>query len=273
MSGILFATDLDKTLLDDEARVPPICVDAIRSYVQKGGLFTIATGRPTRGALLYPEIIDLVNAPIITYNGACIYDTRKKRTIWRRLLPDTFPSLLRAALEQFPKVGALVFRGEDDLTCAVRSNIHIQEISWKREHYNAAQRTLDEIDLPWNKVVIAGEPEDMALCKAFIEKNTPTPITIILSEKRYLELTGPNVGKEKALRRVAESLRIDLAHVVAIGDSMNDIEMIRWAGTGVAVANAEDEMKRQAAFIVPSNVHYGICTCIQNIVLPMLSNS
>ena len=56
MSGILFATDLDKTLLDDEARVPPICVDAIRSYVQKGGLFTIATGRPTRGALLYPEI-------------------------------------------------------------------------------------------------------------------------------------------------------------------------------------------------------------------------
>ena len=109
MSGILFATDLDKTLLDDEARVPPICVDAIRSYVQKGGLFTIATGRPTRGALLYPEIIDLVNAPIITYNGACIYDTRKKRTIWRRLLPDTFPSLLRAALEQFPKVGALVF--------------------------------------------------------------------------------------------------------------------------------------------------------------------
>lgn len=78
MSGILFATDLDKTLLDDEARVPPICVDAIRSYVQKGGLFTIATGRPTRGALLYPEIIDLVNAPIITYNGACIYDTRKK---------------------------------------------------------------------------------------------------------------------------------------------------------------------------------------------------
>ena len=113
----------------------------------------------------------------------------------------------------------------------------------------------------------------MALCKAFIEKNTPTPITIILSEKRYLELTGPNVGKEKALRRVAESLRIDQAHVVAIGDSMNDIEMIRWAGTGVAVANAEGEMKRQAAFIVPSNAHYGICTCIQNIVLPMLSNS
>lgn len=79
MSGILFATDLDKTLLDDEARVPPICVDAIRSYVQKGGLFTIATGRPTRGALLYPEIIDLVNAPIITYNGAWYLRYKKKK--------------------------------------------------------------------------------------------------------------------------------------------------------------------------------------------------
>lgn len=75
-----------------------------------------------------------------------------------------------------------MFRGEDDLTCAVRSNIHIQEISWKREHYNAAQRTLDEIDLPWNKVVIAGEPEDMALCKAFIEK-TLRPLLRLFSVK------------------------------------------------------------------------------------------
>lgn len=46
MSGILFATDLDKTLLDDEARVPPICVDAIRSYVQKEGCSPSLPGAP-----------------------------------------------------------------------------------------------------------------------------------------------------------------------------------------------------------------------------------
>ena len=272
MPGILFATDLDKTLLDDSVQVPPACVEAIRAYVERGGLFTIATGRPTRGALLYPEVIELVNAPIITYNGACIYDTKAKRAIWRQLLPDAFPALLRSALERFPRVGALVFRGEDDLTCAIRSNPQIQEITWNREHYSAPHRELDEIALPWNKVVMAGEPEDMHRCKAYIEEHSPTPITIILSEERYLELTGPNVGKEKALRRVAESLQVDREHVVAIGDSMNDIEMIRWVGTGVAVANGEEQMKREAAFVVPSNARHGVCTCIRDIVLPMLSN-
>ena len=63
-----------------------------------------------------------------------------------------------------------------------------------------------------------------------------------------------------------------LENVVAIGDSMNYIEMIRWDGTGVADANGEEQMKREAAFVVPSNARHGVCTCIRDIVLPMLSN-
>ena len=263
MPGILFATDLDKTLLDDSVQVPPACVEAIRAYVERGGLFTIATGRPTRGALLYPEVIELVNAPIITYNGACIYDTKAKRAIWRQLLPDAFPALLRSALERFPRVGALVFRGEDDLTCAIRSNPQIQEITWNREHYNAPHRELDEIALPWNKVVMAGEPEDMYRCKAYIEEHSPTPITIILSEERYLELTGPNVGKEKALRRVAESLQVDREHVVAIGDSMNDAELIEAAGFGVAMGNAMPNVQAMADYVTAHVDQDGLAQAIR----------
>ena len=95
---------------------------------------------------------------------------------------------------------------------------------------------------------------------------------MILSEGKFLELTGPGVSKGKALCQVAEMLQIDREHVVAIGDSMNDIEMIRWAGKGVAVANAEAAVRQAADLVVASNADHGICACIRDVMLPMLKN-
>ena len=126
MPRLLFATDLDKTLLDDRAEVPQACLEAIRRYVEQGGAFTVATGRPTRGVLIYPELMALVNLPIITYNGACIYDTVAKRTVWRRLLPESFAPLVREVLERFPRTGALVFHREDDETCVIPRSVHLR---------------------------------------------------------------------------------------------------------------------------------------------------
>lgn len=272
MPRLLFATDLDKTLLNDHAEVPEVCLEAIREYVEAGGLFTVSTGRPTRGALIYPELMGLVNAPIITYNGACIYDVEHHRAIWRQLLPESFQPLIRSALDLFPTVGALIFRGEDDFTCAARANAYTREIAWTREHYDAPFLPLEEIELPWNKVVMTGPPADISVCADYIQAKTLTPITMILSEKKFLELTGPDVGKEKALLEIAKMLGIDRKNVIAIGDSMNDINMIRWAGTGVAVANAEMDVRRTADVVVASNAEYGICTCIRQIAMPMLLN-
>ena len=272
MSKLLLATDLDKTLLDNQAEVPEVCLDAIRTYIKCGGVFTVSTGRPTRGALIYSNLIDLVNAPIITYNGACIYDVKHRRAIWRQLLPEDLAPLVRSALDLFPAVGALVFRGEDDFTCAARANSYTQEITWTRERYEAPIQELEKIELPWNKIVMTGPPKDISACAAYIRKNAPTPISITLSEGKFLELIGPGTSKGRALRQVAEMLHIDRERVVAIGDSMNDIEMIRWAGKGVAVANAEAAIRQEADLIVPSNADYGICTCIRDTVLPMLTN-
>ena len=170
-------------------------MEAIRRYVEQGGAFTVATGRPTRGVLIYPELMALVNLPIITYNGACIYDTVAKRTVWRRLLPESFAPLVREVLERFPRTGALVFHREDDETCVIRPDPYTYEITWVREHYDAPVRDLDEISLPWNKVVIAGPPEDVEACAAYVRAHTPAPVTVILSEGTFLELTGPDVGK------------------------------------------------------------------------------
>jgi len=270
MDDLLLTTDLDGTLLDGAAEVPPACMEAIAAYVRAGGLFTVATGRPTRGALLYSGLMELVNAPLITYNGACIFDRKAGRAVWRELLPDSAAELIRSALDRVPDVGALIFRGEDDFTCVVRENAYTREVSWNRERYRAMPQSLEKIPQPWNKAVLSGPPEAVAACADFVRAHAPGPLTTILSEGKFLELTGPNAGKGRALRRVAERLGLPQDRVVAVGDSMNDIEMLRWAGTGVAVANAEEEILRVAGTVVASNVDHGICECIEKIALPLL---
>lgn len=273
MTKILLATDLDKTCLDDEARVPRQCLEAVARYVAAGGLFTIATGRPTRGALLYGELMELVNVPIVTYNGACIYDVRAGRALWRRTLEPGADELLRRALERFPAVGALVFQGEEDAAYLVRGNEYIHEVTWNREHYRPTPRAIEEIPGPWNKFVLAGPPEPMAQCARLIQTEGAGAFTVVLSEEVFLEVNGPGVSKGNALRAVAELAQVPREHVIAVGDSLNDLDMIAWAGWGVAVANAQEPVRRAARYRVPANTEYGVRACVEQIALPLLCGS
>lgn len=270
MSKLLLVSDLDKTLLDNDSKVPAACCEQIARYVEAGGLFTVATGRPTRGVLMYPELTALINAPIITYNGACIYDATGKKVVWQRFLPPEIKPIIRAALDRFPKVGALVFRGADDFTCAVHETEYTREITLRREHYVAFAGKLEEISLPWNKLVLAGPETEMALCANFVRKACGIPVTAILSEGVFLELIAAGVNKGSALSQVAAQFNLEANQVVAVGDSMNDIEMIRWAGVGVATANAEPAVRRAAQRVVASNAECGVCQCIEDIALPRL---
>ena len=270
MPKILLATDLDRTLLDDDSRVPPACLEAIKAFTSAGGLFTVATGRPTRGALRYPELIALVNAPLISYNGGCISDVGSKRILWQKYLPDGLAPLIRAALDRFPNVGALVFRGAQDHTTVTQPNEYTHEVTWVREQYQTTVCDLERIPYPWNKVVMAGNPRDMALCTEFIRANAHGKINTILTEGLFLEIIAPGINKGEALSRVAEMTNIDRSHVAAIGDSMKDIEMIQWAQVGGAVANAEPAVAQAAGILVPSNAEHGFVTFLERVAMPML---
>lgn len=273
MPTVLLATDLDRTLLDDHAQIPDCCIESIRRFTDAGGLFTVATGRPTRGVLQYPQLVSLINAPVISYNGACIYDTVACRALWKACLPEDIGPLIQRTLDQFPGVGALVFRGEDDCTTVSQPNAYTYEVAWLREHYHAREQVLHTIAPPWTKVVIAGPEADMVRCASFLRSLITSPIHTILSEGTFLEIIVPGANKGNALSRVAELCKVERSSVLAIGDSMNDIEMVRWAGIGGAVSNAEPAVAQVARMKVPSNTEYGIIDFIDRGAMPLLRGS
>lgn len=270
---ILLVTDLDKTLLDDDVKVPEECLSAISKWTEQGGLFTVATGRPTRGALLHTRLMDLVTLPIISYNGACIYDVNARQTIQQNLLPDQAVALLQDVLIQFPAVGALVFCGEADDTFAIRENVYTTEVCWVREHYRPLPRSIEDIPLPWNKIVLAGPPQEMAACKDYVHRHAADALTIILSEEVFLEVVAVNTDKSLALRTLAESEGIAMEDIIAVGDSLNDLKMLTSVGMGVAVSNAENAVKAVASHIVASNTNFGVRECIQHLALPKLRSA
>lgn len=270
MEKVLLISDLDKTLLDNSARVPQQCLDAIAAFTAQGGLFSVCTGRPTRGALMYSQLVGLINTPIISYSGACIYDTKTHHALWQDFLSGETEDVFCAALDLFPRIGLAIYRGEDDLTCTIHPNEYTDELLWKRESYRAETCTLDSFPKPWNKCVLTGPEEDMAKCTEFIRENTPCPITAVLSEKIFLEINGPGISKGDALVRLSEYLRLPMKNIVAIGDSMNDRTMLQTAGVSVAVGNAVPEIQAMVDFVVAPNSAFGICECIENIALPLL---
>ena len=92
-------------------------------------------------------------------------------------------------------------------------------------------------------------------------------VTITSSLKNNLEIGGATTSKAEALRKMGELLGIKQEEMMAIGDSPNDIEMLKAAGMSVAVGNAEEEVKEQASYISADNDNDGVAEAIEKFVL------
>ena len=90
---------------------------------------------------------------------------------------------------------------------------------------------------------------------------------MVNSEVNYLEILASGVSKGSALHYLATHLNMSVDEVIAIGDNRNDVEMIREAGLGVAVANAHPDVKQVADMITDSNDDDGVAKVIEQYFL------
>lgn len=86
------------------------------------------------------------------------------------------------------------------------------------------------------------------------------------SEPFFLEIMPKGVDKGEALAKLAESLDIDQSETMAFGDQANDLSMIKWAGCGVAMGNAIDDLKDNAQYVTASNDDEGIAKALEKLV-------
>jgi len=263
----LLVFDLDKTLLNNANLIDKKTKWVLFKAKEQGLKITIATGRMLSSALPYAREIE-VNAPIIIYNGAMIVDIfRNNRILFESRLSyqSVFQSL--KLLEEFKELHPNLYINEkvyiEQITELTKKYIQKDKVFF-REVGNLANF------LKYNpnpvKILIIGEKE---ILERFFQKFNELGIKdayLVYSDPEFLEILPTNCSKGKALEKVARYLEIDREEVMAFGDYLNDLEMIKWAGLGVAMKNSELELKRVADYITVFNNGEGVCEVLEKFI-------
>lgn len=265
----LLAVDLDGTLLHPRPRkiVTPRTRLALQRVVEAGVRVVITTGQSL--PVLQQICGDLPLAgPQVIENGAQIADIQTGQIYHEKLLPAEYVLPVLAALRQarfhraYHTTGRVYVdegtpRAQQWYTPPVPPVLEIEDVASLYPE-------------PCIKVVGVGEESRLrerrpALIEAFAGR-----VYVVQSAFDLLEFLHPEISKESGLRTIAQDLRIDPAEIVAIGDGHNDIGMLRFAGLGVAMGNAHEEVKSAADHVTLSNAEDGVAVVIEEVILPAL---
>lgn len=261
--GILICTDLDGTLLKNDKSISAENSDAIEYFKANGGLFTFVTGRMHfYAADSYHKVKP--NAPIGCMNGGCIYDFEAGKHIWKSGIDKEVGKLVDYVDCTFPEVGIQVNTFEKAYFCKDNpAMVWFRKITGL-ENIQIAHKDIEE---PWAKIIFAHHNEEMLLemLSGLKEHPLAESYDFVHSEKSLMEIMPKGINKGVAIHKFSELLGIDKKNIIAIGDFENDVEMIKEAGVGIAVANACPAAKEVADIVTVSNEEHAIAKIIYSI--------
>jgi len=264
-SEVLIICDMDGTLLNSDNKVSRENSDAVKRFVEAGGRFTIASGRPETA--VKPYITELpINAPAILYNGTVLYDLKKDEMIYGMFVHESVKGIVSEVLEKFPEVGSHIYL-TGKIAC-LRINEIIQRCQ-RKEFSSPDLTTVNQIaDEPWHKVLFGAKPDVLKKIEEYL-RGKELNARIVYSEDEYLEILPSNASKGEALKRLISELNCNKEMVIALGDHLNDIDLIKSAGIGVAVANAHPELKSAAKLCINSNDEHAVAQLISLVEMGM----
>lgn len=255
-SKYLLVSDLDGTLLNGHCEISERNVLAIKEFIKMGGNFTIATGRGIEAALGYIKRLP-INFPVIVYNGGMIYDVQNSRMIWQSILSKASKQVVKDIYKGFPMVGIEVY--SEGKVIVIRKNEYVMEHEKrdKMKFYSANEIEGDIWKMEWNKVLLTYKREEMDRIGEML-KFKYTSAKFIRSESNFIDIMPLEVSKGAALKIIADQKNIRMDNIIAVGDNMNDVEMIRSVGFGFAVKNANEKLIPYAAYMTVSNNEHAL---------------
>jgi len=259
MSYKLFVADMDGTLLNDDKKLSDKNIQAIKKLQDFGIKFAVATGRHDSMIKSYLKHLDL-HVPVISCNGAIVRE------------PFSDQIFLSEALrqEQSLKVIDICKERNADFHIYGHESIFGEKLNHKMLYYHNLNKSLPSeeqtklVKVPDCKDAVLNDSEPLYKFLIISDRNKDLldimdglakidGLTACQSMPTLCDVMKEGVSKAFALQKLSESLGIMRKEIVAIGDQFNDIDLIEYAGLGIAVANAEDALKKKADIVTISN--------------------
>lgn len=251
--GCILISDMDGTLLDNNGKLSHENKKAIDYFISKGGNFTLATGRMIASAGRFLDDIN-VTLPVILYNGAKIYDYKNNRVVYEKFIEDERKDIIISVKKDNPTLGIEIYSEEKIfIYSSCKYTSRFSKLGYE-VIYDLPKETWNK---NWTKVLIVGEENEIdELEERFV--TTYGAGNIVRSGARYLEIMPNETSKGKAIENLVDMYNMKSHNIIAVGDNMNDIEMIKIADYGFCVKSGSQRLLNNSKFIAPSNDEHAI---------------
>lgn len=265
----LIAIDIDGTLLNSQHQLTDEVKNALKKAEEKGVKIVLCTGRPLTGVQSLIDELDLYgeNDYVVTYNGSLIQKTKTKEIVSKfeltyddYLAIDTLARKLNVHLHT--ETADTMYTSNRDISRYTVLESFLVNMPLK---YRTQEEMTEELNII--KMMMIDDPEILDCIQPLIPTEFFEQYTIVKSAPHFLEFLNKKVDKGAAVKRLAEQLGIESSEVMALGDNENDLPMITYAGLGVAMANATENVKKAASFVTTSNDAHGVAVAIEKFIL------
>lgn len=257
----LIAVDLDRTLLRNDGTLSSYTQAVIAACLKQGIGFTLATGRMYLSALPIAQKLALT-LPLITYQGALLKNPQGE-TLHRLILEENLSREIAHCLRQS---GVHYNIYEDD---HLYISTQRQDVLDYAAHIGIVPRIVPQNigSLPVTEFGVFGTPKEVHEIKTKIERLFGDAVSMVTSGDCFLEICHSKASKGLGLEKLAEFCGFEKQDIIAIGDSNNDLDMLTYAGLGLAVANAIPAAKACCDKIIGCNEEDGVARFIAAHVL------
>ncbi len=264
----LVAIDLDGTLLTSDKRLSRRAIEAVRQCAARGVRIVIASARPPRSVREVYGLLELDTFQI-NYNGALIHDPPRAAHVFHRPIAAALAKrIVGAARGVDPDVAVSV--EILDRWCTDRVDPRFVTETSKVFEPDFVGHPDEFLCEPITKIMLFAPPRRLPAIRRDIAAKFGNEVALLMSDDFLLQVVHREVDKAAALAYVAREYAVDPRNIMAIGDAPNDVGMLRFAGLGVAMANAWSAARDAADRIVPSNDEDGVTHALQTFVLDRL---
>ncbi|MCK9156539.1 MAG: Cof-type HAD-IIB family hydrolase [Paludibacteraceae bacterium] len=268
MTYKVLVLDIDGTLTNSNKEITMKTKNALRKAQELGVKVVLASGRPTPGIVpLADELeLDRFGGFVLSFNGAVVTNYQTKEVVFEISLPLSEVPLLYKSSQDYGvpivtyKNNAIITENSDNKYVSIESRINNMPVV-------EVDDFVETVTEPVTKCLMVGDGDYMAKVEKEMNDMFGDRLNVYRSEPFFLEIMPQHVDKAYSLSKLLEHLGLTKEEMVACGDGFNDLSMIKYAGLGVAMRNAQPVVKESADYVTLSNDEDGVASVVDEFIL------
>ncbi len=267
--------DIDGTLTNSEKKITPKTKEVLLKAQKEGIRLILASGRPVSGLKEFAEELEMDRHEglLICFNGSRVIHVRTGEVLYNQPMTVEEGRAVLEHMKKFDRVRPMIDKGDymyvtdvfDSMITLEGRLFNVMKYEARNGHFKLCE--VDDLaafaDYEINKILTFSDPEYLNAHYREMEEPFKDTLSCMFTAPFYFEFTARGVDKANALQQICEKLGLEKEEMICFGDAQNDVSMIEFCGIGVAMGNAEEEVKEAADEVTLTNDEDGIAVTLE----------